>query len=112
MAADPLVFTYETDDGLIEAIPLGAMRRLWVDRDSTGLVWVERDARNREHESVVVSRPSGPDDIREMEQMMQDLLADPVFEILENPCLDFEHPCLILEFRYPSPHAVYLGIAS
>ncbi len=112
MAAESLVFTYQTDDGLIEAIPLGAMRRLWVDRDSTGLVWVERDAWSREHESVIVSQPSDPGEIREMERMMQNLLTDPVFELLENPVLDPDHPFLVLEFRYPSPHAVYLGIAS
>ncbi len=112
MTTEPVVFTYIEADGSVGTIPFNRMRRLWVDRDGLGMAWVETGEHDAASAAIEIANLDDPEAVQAMECVMREMVADPRFAILENPQPEASRSCLRLEFRYPSPHAVYLAEAS
>ena len=100
-------FTYHDSNGVEDAIVLESMRKLWVDRDRSGIVFAEPSGDGAEflHE-VVIEGPEGADG---MAEIMETLLGIQSFERIEQPLLDDHRSRLVLEFRHPNPHTVALA---
>jgi hypothetical protein len=103
MSANSFSFTYADSDGAEGQIDLDAMRKLWVERDRSGIVFadVAIDGSETLHEVVM----EGPEVAGSMADVMQTLLAARSFERIEVPAGQE----LLLEFRYPSPSTVALA---
>ena len=108
MSAAAFSFTYSDLDGGEGQIDLTAMRKLWVDRSRSGIVFAEPAPDGAEvlHEVVI----EGEDAIGDMTEVMDTLLAVKSFERLESPLLDGGRTPLLLEFRYPQPQVVALAL--
>jgi hypothetical protein len=104
--SETFAFTYEEEDGSEGTIALESMRKLWIDRDRTGVVFAEPAAEGDEvlYEVVLDDHES----VTGMAHVMQTLLEVDTFELLESP-VSSQRPLLVLEFRYPNPHAVSLA---
>lgn len=107
MSGMPFAFTYEDSTGATGEIVLESMRKLWVDRDRSGIVFADsaEDGAELLHE-VVIEDPEVADG---MAEIMATLLAIRSFERLEEPIADDHRARLVLEFRYPNPHTVSLA---
>jgi len=103
----PFAFTYADRDGTEESIVLDSMRKLWVDRDRSGIVFAQPadDGTEFLHEVVI----EGEEVADGMADIMVTLLGVRAFERLEAPIVDSERPKLLLEFRYPHPQTVALA---
>jgi hypothetical protein len=107
MTGMPFAFTYQDSEGIEDRIDLASMRKLWVDRDRSGIVFAEaaEDGTELLHEVVI----EGHEVADGMNDIMVTLLGVCDFERLEQPIADDERERLLLEFRYPHPHAVALA---
>ena len=107
MSGIPFAFTYQDSTGVEDRIVLDSMRKLWVDRDKTGIVFAEPadDGTEFLHEVVI----DGRDVVDGMTDIMISLLGVHDFERLEAPITDDDRARLLLEFRYPNPHTVALA---
>ena len=96
-------FTYFETDGSEGRIDLASMRKLWVDRNRSGIVFVDAasDGSETEHEVVI----EGLDGASGMAEVMETLLAAQSFERVESPAAH----ALLLEFRYPRASTVALS---
>lgn len=103
----PFAFTYATSDGAEDSIVLDSMRKLWVDRDRSGIVFAQAadDGTEVLHEVVI----DGAEVADGMSDIMVTLLGVPSFERLEAPLTDDDRARLLLEFRYPHPQTVALA---
>jgi hypothetical protein len=103
----PFAFTYADSTGAEDSIVLDAMRKLWVDRDRSGIVFAQaaEDGTELLHEVVI----EGADVADGMADIMVTLLGVPSFERLEAPIHDADRARLLLEFRYPHPQTVALA---
>ena len=103
----PFSFTYADSAGLEDQIVLDSMRKLWVDRDRSGIVFAEADDEGNEvlHEVVIEDHEVADG----MNDIMVTLLGVNAFERLEAPLAENQEPRLLLEFRYPNPHTVALA---
>ena len=110
MAGVPFAFAYQDSEGCEDRIVLESMRKLWVDRDRSGIVFAESGEDGTEflHEVVI----EGPDVVDGMTDIMVTLLDVRAFERLEPPIDDDHRARLLLEFRYPNPHSVALALRS
>jgi len=100
-------FTYADRDGAEDSIVLDSMRKLWVDRDRSGIVFAQAGEDGTEflHEVVM----EGTEVADGMADIMATLLGVESFERLEAPITDDERGRLLLEFRYPHPQTVALA---
>lgn len=103
----PFAFTYADSEGAEDCIVLESMRKLWVDRDRSGIVFAEAadDGAEFLHEVVI----EGADVAGGMADIMAALLEVQSFERLEAPISDDDRARLLLEFRYPHPQTVALA---
>ncbi len=103
----PFAFTYADRDGAEDSIVLDSMRKLWVDRDRSGIVFAQAGDDGTEflHEVVM----EGAEVADGMADIMATLLGVESFERLEAPITDDERGRLLLEFRYPHPQTVALA---
>ncbi len=106
MSANSFSFIYADGDGAEGHIDIDAMRKLWVDRDKSGIVFadVASDGSETLHEVVM----DGPDVASGMADVMRTLLTARSFERLDAPDRGASSEALLLEFRYPSPSTVAL----
>jgi len=103
----PFAFTYADSDGAEGSIVLDSMRKLWVDRDRSGIVFAQAadDGTEFLHEVVI----EGADVANGMSDIMVTLLGVESFERLEAPLTENDRARLLLEFRYPHPQTVALA---
>jgi hypothetical protein len=108
MCGTAFAFVYAGGDGTDETIDLQAMRRIWVDRASTGIVFAEPtpDGVEMLHEIVL----DDPGATQAMIEVMETLLAATSFERIEQPVGNLETSPLVLEFRYPQVSQVALAL--
>ena len=108
MSATAFSFTYSDLDGGEGRIDLASMRKLWVDRNRSGIVFAEPAPDGAEvlHEVVIECSDATGD----MTEVMDTLLAVDSFERLESPLADGSRTPLVLEFRYPQPQVVALAL--
>ncbi len=108
MSAEAFSFTYSDLDGGEGQIDFASMRKLWVDRNRSGIVFAEPAPDGAEvlHEVVI----EGSEAIGDMTAVMDTLLAVNSFERLESPLVDGGRTPLVLEFRYPRPQVVALAL--
>ncbi len=97
-------FTYVDSDGAEGRIGIESMRKLWVERNRSGIVFVDADGDGlaTEHEVVI----EGSEVAGGMAEVMETLLAARSFQRVELPATD----ALLLEFRYPCPSTVALTV--
>ncbi len=103
----PFAFTYANSEGAEDSIVLDSMRKLWVERDRSGIVFAQADEDGTEvlHEVVI----DGAEVADGMSDIMVTLLGVASFERLEAPLTDDDRARLLLEFRYPHPQTVALA---
>ncbi len=103
----PFAFTYADRNGVEDSIVLDSMRKLWVERDRSGIVFAQAadDGTEFLHEVVI----EGTDVADGMSDIMVTLLGVSSFERLEAPIVDTGRARLLLEFRYPHPQTVALA---
>jgi hypothetical protein len=109
MCETAFAFTYQDSTGVEDAIDLESMRKLWVDRNRSGIVFAETvDDGSTEflHEIVM----EGQDMAEGMVEIMETLLGVQSFELLEQPLPDDHRARIVLEFRHPHPHTVALAL--
>ena len=106
MAGLPIIFYFTDDNGRETRMSLEAVQKLWVDHDRFGLIYTETDPTGK---SIIREATVNNTEAAEgMAKMIDDLIAVPKFEFLEEPIAP-DRERLVLEFRHPHPQTVNLS---